>query len=109
MSLKGHEINGVVVVSQKIENAGAVGIIPTFTEYSACISDRYATGPIGHWADRPHGFFTRTSLNRQVAGGRAGSSIVFFYQDQTYLLAPVGVAQKEKYDCCELHKKTKTL
>ena len=46
MSLKGREINGVVVVSQKIENMGTVGIEFTISEYSACISYRYAIGPI---------------------------------------------------------------
>ena len=45
MSLKRHEINGVVV-SQKIEQVG-VGIEPIISTFPACVSDRYAIGPIG--------------------------------------------------------------
>ena len=50
--------------------------------------------------------FTTASLSRLLP---CSHGVIFCCVNCSAMLAPVGVTQQEKYDCCEFHKKRKTL
>ena len=50
--------------------------------------------------------FTTASLSRLLP---CSHGAIFCCVNCSVMLAPVGVTQQEKYDCCEFHKKRKTL